>query len=251
MSVLVHQQGAVRTVTVNRPEQHNALDAETMAELGQAFADAEADACVAAVVLTGAGERSFCAGLDLMSFATRGLAADGPGLDVLLTRTYPKPIVAAVNGRALGVGFELVLACDLAVAADHATFALPEVTRGLVAAGAGISELPRRIPLAIALELGLTGAPIDAARAYGLGLVNRVAPGHDTFDAAHRLAETIAANAPLAVQFTKRHMYAAADHDADHRNRMREGLPEILASDDAREGARAFAERRPPSWTGR
>lgn len=254
MSVLVEQQGAVLIVTLNRASQRNALDAATVSGIGSALAAAETDNGIAVIVLTGAGDRAFCAGLDLKFLAAGGkglLPVEGPGLGVLLTRTYPKPIVAAANGSAVGAGFELLLACDLIVAADHAVFGIPEVTRGLVAAGGGIAALPRRIPLAVALELGLTGEPIDANRAYELGLVNRVVPAADVRAVALRMAETIAANAPLAVRFTKQHMHAAvADSGADS-STVRAAIPEILASEDAREGARAFAERRTPVWVGR
>ncbi|MFW0785777.1 enoyl-CoA hydratase-related protein [Gordonia sp. CPCC 206044] len=254
MSVLVGQHGAVLTVTIDRPERHNVLDGETMGAIGRAFSAAEIDDGVRALVLTASGDTSFCAGLDLRAFAALGAPprpTEGPGLEVLLTRGFPKPVVAAVNGRALGVGFELILACDLVVAADHATFALPEVRRGLVAAGGGISELPSRVPLGVALELGLTGATMDAARAHALGLVNRVVPARDVIAEADRFATAIAANAPLAVRFTKRHMRNASTAGPDHRELLRHELAQVLSSDDAREGSIAFAERRPPAWTGR
>ncbi|WP_425394554.1 enoyl-CoA hydratase-related protein [Aldersonia kunmingensis] len=252
-AVLVEQQGPVLVITLNRPDQRNALDAATMSGIGCALTDAEHDDAVAVVVLTGAGDRSFCAGLDLKAFAAGGrppLPVEGPGLDVLLTRTYPKPVVAAANGSAFAAGFELLLACDIIVAADHAKFGIPEVKRGLVAAGGGITQLPRRIPLAIALELGLTGDSIDADRAYSLGLVNRVVPGAEVAATALAIAQTIAANAPLAVRFTKEHMHAATAADTA-RQTVHARLPEILTSADAAEGARAFAERRPPAWAGR
>src|SRR3954447_3402810 len=176
MSVEVDRRGAVTIVTINRPERRNALDPATMSGIGRALSDAETDDTVRAVVLTGAGEKAFCAGMDLKAFAEGGITPETlpkPGLDVLVERVYPKPVIAAVNGPALAGGFEIVLACDLVVAAEHATFGIPEVKRGLVAAG-GATRLPRRIPLALALELGLTGEPVDAARAMALGLVNRV-----------------------------------------------------------------------------
>lgn len=254
MSVLVEQHAAVVTVTLNRPDRHNSLDGHTMGALGRALTTAEFDDDIAVVVLTAAGRSSFCAGLDLLAFAeqrTPPRQVDGPGLDVLLTRTYPKPVVAAVNGRALGVGFELVLACDLVVAADHATFALPEVRRGLVAAGGGITRLPARLPLAVALEMGLTGAPIDAARARELGLVNRVTPGCNVTSEAQCLAAEIAGNAPLAVRFTKKHMRQARSPETGRDDPDRSELDAILSSEDAREGATAFVERRPPVWSGR
>ncbi|MBL7489348.1 crotonase/enoyl-CoA hydratase family protein [Frankia sp. AgB1.9] len=253
MTVLVEQQGAVLIVTLNRPEQRNALDGATMAGVGRALSDAEGDDTVAAIVLTGAGD-VFCAGLDLKAFASSGtqLAESGPGLEVFTQRLYPKPIIGAANGPAVAGGFELLLACDLVVAADSARFGLPEVKRGLVAAGGGILNLPRRLPLALALELGLTGDPVDAARAYELGLVNRVVPASEVRAEALKLAERIAANAPLAVRFTKEQMRTVGGGtDPEELNRFHKLIGPIFGSDDAREGAVAFAERRPPVWTGR
>jgi enoyl-CoA hydratase len=253
MSVLVEQRGAVLVVTLNRPEQRNALDGETMSGIGRSFTDAEHDDAIAAVVLTGAGEKAFCAGMDLKAFASGGRPGpgDGPGLEVLMGGTFPKPVVGAANGSAVAGGFELLLACDLIVAADHASFGIPEVKRGLVAAGGGVLQLPRRVPMAIALELGLTGDAIDAARALAVGLVNRVVPGAEVLDEAIRLAEAIAANAPLAVRFTKEHMRTVAEGREVDSKAYAEGIGLIFSSEDAKEGSTAFAERRPPVWKAR
>lgn len=252
MSLLVEQRGAVLVLTLNRPERRNALNAETMAGIGRALTDAKDDDSIATIVLTGAGDKVFSAGLDLKEFAEGGKAGqtDGPGLEVLLDGDYPKPIVAGANGSALAGGFELLLACDLVVAADHAVFGVPEVKRGLVAAGGGVLLLPRRVPLALALEMGLTGEPIDADRALAFGLINRVVPGDRVLDEALAMADAIAANAPLAVRFTKEHMRAAAEPDAATRKAFYAAVGPIFASKDAIEGATAFAEKRPPVWTG-
>jgi enoyl-CoA hydratase len=254
MSVLVEQHGAVLVVTLNRPDQRNALDGATMAGIGRAFSDAEEDDGVAAIVLTGAGDRAFCAGIDLKSFAAAGTptAGNGPGIEILLGGGYPKPVICAANGSAFAGGFELLLACDLAVAADHAKFGLPEVKRGLVAAGGGILRLPRRLPLALALELGLTGEPIDAPRAAALGLLNRVVPGDQVLEEAMGLARAIAANAPMAVRFTKEQMGAVAGgNDPAELHAFGALIQPIFTSQDAKEGAMAFAEKREPVWTGR
>lgn len=250
-SVLTEVRGTSLVVTINRPERRNALDPAAMSGIGRALVGAAADNGVRAVVLTGAGDRAFCAGMDLKAFAEGGISVDDlpkPGLEVLTSAVFPKPVIAAVNGPALAGGFELMSACDLVVAAEHATFGIPEVKRGLVAAGGG-TRLPRRIPLAIALEMGLTGEPLDAARALALGLVNRVVPAGEVLDTALGLAAAVAANGPLAVTATKELMWAEV---------AGMGLPEIMdrvkhvfASEDAQEGARAFAERRPPVWHGR
>lgn len=254
MTVLVERRRNVTVVTLNRPERRNALDGPTIRGIGQAFTDAEHDPDVGAVVLTAAGNRAFCAGMDLRAFADSGtpLGGDGPGLEVLMGRTYPKPVIAAVNGPAVAGGFELVLACDLVVAADHATFGLPEVKRGLVAAGGGVLLLPRRLPLALALEIGLTGDPIDARRAYALGLVNRVVPGDEVLDVAIGLAEAIASNAPMSLRLTKEIMLeVSGGNDQASRQGYVDRYAPIFASDDAQEGAKAFAEKRTPRWTGR
>ena len=253
--LLVERRGAVSILTLNRPQQRNALDAPTIGALGRALREAESDPGVAVVVLTGAGDRAFCAGIDLKAFAAAGgppLPSDGPGLEVLLREAYPKPVVAAVNGSAFAAGFELLLACDLIVAATHAKLGLPEVKWGL-AAGRGLELLPRRVPLAIALELALTGEPVDADRAAALGLVNRVVPGERVLTEAVMLAEKIAANGPLAVRFTKAQLRRVGDgaHDQAAHAAYVEALSAILASEDAREGALAFAQHRPPKWRGR
>jgi enoyl-CoA hydratase len=253
VTVLVERRERVLLLTLNRPEQRNALDRDAFRGLSQALADVEDDPEVGAVIITGAGDRAFCAGMDLKAFAESGApsAEDGIAVEILTGRPYAKPLIAAVNGAAVAGGFELVLACDLVVAADHATFGLPEVKRGLVAAGGGVLRLPRRVPLAVALEMGLTGDAVDARRAYELGLVNQVVPGSDLLIAALALAERVAGNAPLALRVTKEIMREVADgDDAAARRRLTDRSLAVFTSDDAREGALAFAEKRPPRWTG-
>jgi enoyl-CoA hydratase len=249
----IENRGGVRVITINRPERRNALDPETFTGLGRAFVDAEADDTVRVVVLTGAGDRSFCAGMDLKAFAAGNTvgADSGPGTEVFVERLYPKPIVAAVNGAAVGGGFGIMLACDLAVAAEHATFGLPEVARGLVGSGSG-SRAALRLPPAIALELALTAIPMDAARALHFGLVNRVVPSGDELEVAVELAELIAANAPLAVAISKEIIYDTRGLiEGIDLAALRAKAAPAFASDDAKEGAKAFAERRPPNFTGK
>ena len=231
--------GGVLVLTLNRPAARNALDPELKDALSDAMRAADADTDVRAVVLTGNGP-VFCAGMDLKAFA-RG--ADMSGFTWFYTEGISKPVIAALNGSAFAGGFELALACDLIVAAEDAKVGIPEVKRGLFAAAGG-TTLSARIPLAAALELGLTGDPITVTRAHELGLVNRVVPAGQVREEAIALAARIAENAPLSVAITKKLM-----------RERRWGTPQEIAaifrSADAMEGARAFAERRPPTWTGK
>jgi enoyl-CoA hydratase len=254
MSVLVDRRGAVTIVTFNRPEASNALDPATMIGLGDALDEAAADDGVKAVILTGAGDRVFCAGLDLRAFAAGGVEISDEvtaGFRRLFRSRYPKPLLAAANGTVVAGGFEVLLRCDLVVAAEHIEFGLPEVQRGLVA-GAGVTILPRRIPMPVVLELGLVGSRISAQRALELGLVNRVVPRGEAVAEALVLAEAIAANGPLAVRLTKQLAYAQEDEVSPELwTKIDEVTHTVMNSDDAKEGARAFVEKRPPSWTGR
>jgi enoyl-CoA hydratase/carnithine racemase len=251
MTVHVDQRGHTIVVTIDRPERANALDGATMGGLGSAFAAAEADDSVRVVVLTGAGDRVFCAGMDLKAQGDERVPPPGsPGLEVFMNRLYPKPVIAAVNGTAMGGGFELVMVADLAVAADHVSFGVPEVKRGLVGAGCS-TRTAARVPPAIAYEMTLTGDPITAQRALELGLVNAVVPKEQVLDAALALAERVAANAPMAVRITKQIVWEeAGNHDDAEWAAIRAKAAPAFASNDAREGAAAFAERRAPQWTG-
>lgn len=247
MSVITEIKDNVLTVTLNRPEAGNALNGE----LGQAILDALASAAedpeVRAVILTGAGEKIFCAGMDLKAFAA-GDDVSSVGKAFVALRKFPKPLIAAVNGQALAGGFEVMMSCDLVVAADHAKFGIPEVKRGLFAAGGG-TRLPRRIPLAIALEMGMTGDPIDPQRALALGLINQVVPAAQLTEAARALAGRVTANGPLAVQATKQLMLGEiGDGDAAA---VGEAMGRVFGSEDAKEGATAFAQKRAPQWKGR
>lgn len=251
------REGSVEILTLNRPDQRNALNPELIEQLSAAFAATKSDDDVRAVVLTGAGDRAFCAGMDLKAFARR--SAEAPTSDpeqtadfrAFLQGEYPKPVVGAVNGTAVAGGFELMMACDLVVVADHAMLGIPEVKRGLFAVGGGVT-LPARIPLAIALELGLTGDPVDARRTLQLGLVNEVVPAAEVLPVALKLAGRVSANGPLAVAATKAMMRAVAQRGPEAGYAMADGYrAQVFSSEDALEGARAFAEKRPPNWKGR
>lgn len=254
MSVIeTSRRDGVAVLTLNRPEARNAVNGELARAMEAALDGLEADAATNAVVLTGAGS-TFCAGADLKVVAAgRGaeLATPRGGFGGIVTRKFPKPLIAAVNGPALAGGFEVVLACDLVVAVEHATFGLPEVTRGLFAAAGGLIRLPKRIPLALATEIALTGDPIDADRAAQLGLVNRVVPEGQVVEAACELAARIAANGPLAVRNSLAMVREAAElTEAEAWARNNALAVEVFASRDAIEGATAFAEKRAPRWTG-
>ena len=247
MSVDVRITAGVMVITLNRPEAANALNPAIGAGLVSALTTAAGDPEVRTVIVTGAGEKIFCAGMDLKAFAAgEDMALVGQSMRLL--SACPKPVIAAVNGTAVAGGFEVVLRCDLVVAADHATFGIPEVKRGLVAAGGG-TRLPKRIPLQVALEMGLTGEPISAARALELGLINRVVPAAQVMDAALALAAAITKNGPLAVQATKQLMLEEVG--PDNSAHVSAVVAPVFASADAREGATAFAQKRPPIWTGR
>jgi crotonobetainyl-CoA hydratase len=248
-------------VTLNRPEARNAVNETLWLGAGEALAEADRDGDVRVVIVTGAGGQSFCAGADLkaLSRGERISPADPEkiawGFAGIVSHAISKPMIAAVNGTALGGGTEIALACDLVVAADGASFGLPEVKRGLLAGAGGAFRLVQQLPKKIAMEMLLTGDPIDAARALELGLVNAVVPRGELMEAALRLAERIAVNAPLSVQASKRIALGIADgriaRDDASWAQSRAESNAIMRSDDAREGPKAFAEKRAPVWTGR
>ena len=255
--VVTERRDAVMVVRINRPDARNALNGAVMAGIGKAIAEADSTADIRAIVLTGTGDRSFCAGMDLRAFAGGGLGADpadqqyvGTFMNFMSRGQCETPIIGAAQASALAGGFELLLSCDLIVAAEDAKIGLPEVKRGLFAAGGGMF-LPRRIPLALALELAMTGDPIDAAEAKRIGLINRVVPAAQVVDEAVALAERIAANGPLGVQATKKLMrMAAVEPAADVWSVHGELQGKVFSSEDAKEGATAFVEKRAPVWKG-
>ena len=250
--VLVERRRSVLLVTINRPHARNALDRAVAEGVAAAVDRLDTDDDLRVGVLTGAGG-TFSAGMDLKGFL-RGESPAVPGRGLCgITQTPPrKPLIAAVEGWALAGGFELVLACDLVVAAETARFGVPEVTRSLVAAAGGALLLPTRVPANVAMEMLLTGEPIDARRAAEVGLVNRLTPEGGALDGALALAATVAANGPLAVTATKAVVRDSAGWAAGERwERQAELIDPVFASEDAREGAAAFAEKRSPVWRGR
>ncbi len=247
--------GTVGLVTLNRPDVRNAIDAEMTSLLEAAFDDLEGDNAIRALVITGAGNMAFSAGMDLRAFAktgTRGMVTKKGGYAGMVRRKFTRPLVAAVNGLAYGGGLELVLACDLVVASNEAKFALPESKVGVIAGGGGLVRLPRRLPLGVALYMAITGMPITADEARTYGLVNRVCAAEDVLASSLDIAATVARNAPLSVALSRQVILASIDGTEEEAWTANfEALGQIFNSLDAREGAAAFVERREPVWTGR
>jgi enoyl-CoA hydratase/carnithine racemase len=246
--------GRIARVTIDRPSARNAVNGEVTTQLEAIVDETEADPEVWLVVLTGAGTEAFCAGADLKEIAAgRGatLRTERGGFAGFVYSQRRKPWIAAVNGAALAGGCEIVLACDLVVAADTATFGVPEVQRGLVAGAGGLYRLPRALPRNVALELALTGGTLSAESAHRFGLANRLVPAVQVMDAALELARAITRNAPLAVRESL-HITRLA-HELDE-NALRalsvDALKRMAGSEDLQEGLRAFIEKRAPQWRG-
>lgn len=260
-AVLVGRVGHTMLVTINRPAVGNAVNLDIHLGVGRALESAESDDAVRSVVVTGAGDRAFCAGADLSAIA-RGEsllpASDEErawGFAGFTAHAITKPTIAAINGFALGGGFEIVLAADLAVAADHAVMGLPEVRRGIIAAGGGAFRLGAQIPVKLANELLYTGETITAQRARELDLVNALVPQGEVVSAALDLAERINQSAPLAVRASKRiaariDCGRAVSDEPDWERSVRE-FSAIIETEDAMEGPLAFTERRSPRWRAR
>jgi crotonobetainyl-CoA hydratase len=252
--VRTQRRGAVLEITLDRPPA-NAIDAATSRELGEVFSRLRDDASVRVAILTGAGGRFFSAGWDLKAAAAGDEEDWGGGGFAGLTELFDldTPVIAAVNGMAVGGGFELALACDLVVAVTDAELSLPEVNLGFVADAGGVVRLPVRLPRAIAMELLLTGRRMGADEAARHGLVNRVVEADVLMASAREMAETIAAAAPLATRAVKsvvRSVEGLGTADAFAAMRANPIYRGVQVSEDAREGPRAFGERRPPEWTG-
>ncbi len=249
-AVLTEVRGNVLIVTLNRPEAKNAANKALAEGVAAAMDRLDSDNDLRVGIITGAGG-TFCSGMDLKGF----LAGERPHIPgrgfAGLTEAPPrKPLIAAVDGYALAGGFEIALACDMVVANVDSKFGIPEVKRGLAAAAGGLVRLPRQIPQRLAMELALTGDFISAARAYEMGLINRIVPGV-ALDGALELAQAISANGPLAVAASKQVIREQQDwSQADQWAKQYELTAAVFTSNDAREGAAAFAQKRAPNWTG-
>ncbi|MEZ0365177.1 crotonase/enoyl-CoA hydratase family protein [Mycobacterium sp. pUA109] len=258
-AVLTERRGNVLVITLNRPEARNAVNSAVSTGVGDALQQAQHDPEVRAVVITGAGDKSFCAGADLKAIS-RGENLFHPdhsdwGFAGYVHHFIDKPTIAAVNGTALGGGTELALASDLVVAQERAQFGLPEVKVGLIAGAGGVFRIVQQLPRKVALQMVLTGEPIGAAEAAQWGLINQVVPDGTVLEAALALAERVTVNAPLSVQASKRIAYGAddgtiPDEEPGWRRTNRE-FGTLLKSEDAKEGPLAFAQKRAPVWKAR
>jgi E-phenylitaconyl-CoA hydratase len=257
MSIDVEVTDRVALITINRPERLNAMDQAHYEGLSNAWMRVRDDPEIQVAVVTGAGERAFTVGADIKSFVAAPAGLNELWLtqkDQLLNRGLEvwKPVIAAVNGLCLGGGTTLLLGTDIRVAAEHATFGLSEVKRGIIAGNGGTQRVIKQLPHAIAMEMLLTGDAIDARAAERWGLVNKVVPAGELIAAAMGYAKRIRANAPLAVQAAKELAYRSRDLDLAQGLRLEQVMNRMLQfTEDAKEGARAFAEKRAPDYQGR
>lgn len=248
-------------LTLNRPDAMNAMNAVMRREMGEAFTDFRDDSDSWVLVITGAGDRAFCAGMDLREMASR-LAGGAPAQGAPRQPEAPvaslmegnieiwKPIIAAINGVAVGGGLETALACDIRIAADSARMGLSEPKRGIIPGGGGLARLPRIVPIGPAMEILLTGDLISAQEAYRIGLVNQVVPAAELMAAARKMAERLMESAPLALRAIKETVMKTRHMSLVEALPARFG-PNVMASEDAREGTAAFGQKRKPQWKGR
>lgn len=255
-AVLYEKKDRIVYITINRPERMNALGRDVSDGLARSFTDFRDDNDAWVAIITGAGDRAFCAGADLKQAAESAASGEttrnyrvNPSINDGSLQVW-KPIIAAINGYALGGGLEMALACDIRIAAEHAQLGLPEAKRGRGAGGGGTVKLPRYIPIGVALEYLFTGRHMTAQRAYETGLVNKVVPKEQLIIAATEMANEILECAPLSVRWMKENALKGLSLSMHEAMRLRVG-PDIYNMEDVREGARAFAEKRKPVWQGR
>jgi enoyl-CoA hydratase len=252
-TILYDKRGHIATITINRPDAMNSLTGEMLGALDAAFDEVMADDDVWVSILTGAGEKAFSSGMDLKEAIPALTSGDQLGYTDPTKRQFSdvyKPIICAVNGYCIAGGMEMLQGTDLRIAAEHATFGLGEVRWGIIPTGGTHIRLPRQIPWAVAMELLLTGKPIDAKRAYDIGLINDVVPSAELMPKAIELAEEICKNGPLAVRTAKEIAVRALELEKGFVLERVMG-DRVMKSEDAKEGPRAFMEKRPPNFTGK
>ncbi len=265
--VLYEKQGHIARITLNRPEKRNAIDPEMMVRLGDAWTDFEKDDDLRVAIVTGAGDKSFCAGADLARLIPLMTGARQPEDEwdnrlrsepnlarAALLRDFPlyKPVISAINGYCLAAGTELVQGTDIRIASENATIGLTEVKRGIVPAGGGIARMPRQVPFAKAMEIMLVGDAIPAEEARRIGFVNYVVPQAELMAKAEEFAAKIAENGPLAVRKIKEAVLRGMGLSMEEAYKIEgQAVAEVMVSEDAREGPLAFMERRPPKFKGR
>ena len=255
LGVLLESDAGVAVVTLNRPEVHNAVDESMRVQLAAVMATVAADPAIGVVVLTGAGSRAFSAGMDLREFAATPMSVTARRRQRRARANplsdFAKPVIAAVNGVAIGFGLELVLQCDIVIAAENATFALAEVRRGIIPGGGGTQRLARRIGQGRAMEMILTGRTVNAELALRYGLLEHVVPAGELMASAQSLAQEILANAPVAVQLAREAVRRGIEMPLADGLRLEEDLLAVaMGTQDSREGPAAFAQKRQPLWRG-
>ena len=255
MAVDLIKEDRIAIITLNRPEALNAIDPEMAADLRRVFNDFKMDNSLWVGIITGAGTKAFSIGADVQTLLPKIKESRGQGsgqLDLVDAQATWKPMIAAINGAALGGGLEMALACDLRIASEHAIFGMPEVTLGLIPGWGGTQRLPRMIPLAKAAELLLTGRPISAQEAFRIGLINKVVPLAELMPAARAMAETICKRAPLAVRAAKQAMMQGVDLPLEDGLKLERKLNDFLVdTQDFDEGCRAYLESRKPMFKGK
>ena len=259
--ILVEKREKIAIITLNRPEAYNAMNSEAWKEITNAWINVKDDPEIWTIIVTGTGDKAFCAGQDLKEMAQLKKEAEREGRPYVSTlpevspvkyMEMPKPVIAAINGFAIGGGLELALVCDIRIAADHARLGLQEVRQSLIPGAGGTQRLPRFVPFGIALEMLMTGDLVSAQEAYRIGLVNRVVPLSELMPAAQALANRINENGPLAVRAAKEAAYKGMQMHLNEGFRFETLLlSRLRQSEDAWEGPRAFAEKRKPNYKGR
>lgn len=259
--VIVEKKGKTAIITLNRPEAFNAMSSESWRELTKLWIDFKEDPDVWTIIVTGAGEKAFCAGQDLKEMsrmkkeaeeAGRPFVSALPEVAPVRNMYMPKPVIAAINGFAIGAGLEIAMACDIRIVAEHARIGLQEVKQSIIPGAGGTQRLPRFIPFGLALELLLTGDLISAQEAYRMGLVNKVVPSAELLPTAQALADKINENGPLAVRAAKEAAYRGIEMPLNEGFRFETLLiSQLRQSEDAWEGPLAFAEKRKPNYKGK